>query len=184
MAKPLALAPSFANHSRTTPPIQSLFLATLRLILYCLGSLIALIGCLRLFRLHGVTTFSFILRLNSKVAFQSPCFLFFVFWGVERRRHCFCSMITWKFNSSAQLNVVTKSLLMSRKGRCKLQVEIFIFLTSPRLIRILALSRVRSRQREITWRNWQYCWAWKGKWQKKKLTFDLRKIFRQLCVEY
>ena len=129
---------------------SSLFLATLRLILYCLGSLIAFIGCLRLFRLHGVTTFSFILRLNSKVAFQSPWFLFFVFWGVERRRHCFCSMITWKFNSSAQLNVVTKSLLMSCKGRCKLQVEIFIFLTSPRLIRILALSRVRSRQREIT----------------------------------
>ena len=138
-------SPSLATHSRTTPPIQSLFLATLRL-----GSLTAFIGCLRLFRLHGVTTFSFILRLNSKVAFHSPCFLFFVFWGVERRRHCFCSMITWKFNSSAQLNVVTKSFLMSSKGRCKLQVEIFIFLTSPRLIRILALSRVRSRQREIT----------------------------------
>ena len=139
----------------------------------------------RLFAIVPITRSNyFLVYFTTQFKSRLPVSLFFVFWGVQRRRHCFCSMITWKFNSSAQLNVVTKSLLMSCKGRCKLQVEIFIFITSPRLIRILALSRVRSRQRDITWRNWQYCWAWKGKRQKKKLRFDPRRIFRQLCVEY
>ena len=105
----------------------------------------------RLFAFVPITRSNyFLVYFTTQLKSRLPVSLFFVFWGVERRRHCFCSMITWKFNSSAQLNVVTKSLLMSCKGRCKLQVEIFIFLTSPRLIRILALSRVRSRQREIT----------------------------------
>ena len=105
----------------------------------------------RLFAIVPITRSNyFLVYFTTQFKSRLPVSLFFVFWGVQRRRHCFCSMITWKFNSSAQLNVVTKSFLMSRKGRCKLQVEIFIFLTSPRLIRILALSRVRSRQREIT----------------------------------
>ena len=106
VAKPRALAPLFATRSRATPnnipQIQSLFQATLGLIcIYCLGGLIVLIGYLRLFRLRGVTTFSFIMGHSSKKSLLS----LLVFSFVLMRKLII-----------PQLNVVTKSLRMSCKG--------------------------------------------------------------------
>ena len=65
------------------------------------------------------------------------------------------------------LNVVKKlpsqpKLLLAPCSEGKCSFGTLKSLTSPRLIKILALSKANSRQREITWRNWQHCWAWGG----------------------
>ena len=69
--------------------------------IYSLGGLIGLIAYLRLFRLHGVTTFSFIIRHSSQKSLLS----LLVFNFVLMRKLII-----------PQLNVVTKSLRMSCKG--------------------------------------------------------------------
>ena len=69
--------------------------------IYSLGGLIGLIGYLRLFRLHGVTTFAFIIRHSSKKSHLS--LLVFSFVLIRR-------LII------PQLNVVTKSLRKSCEG--------------------------------------------------------------------
>ena len=69
--------------------------------IYSLGGLIGLIGYLRLSRLNGVTTFSFIIGHSSKKSLLS----LLVFSFVLMRKLII-----------PQLNVVTKSLRMSCKG--------------------------------------------------------------------